>query len=346
MSEAVLTAVRAEHCFDEKVLESYLEANQKGFRGPLTVRQFEGGQSNPTFLLEARSGSYVLRKQPPGELLPSAHQVDREYQVMAALAGSDVPVPAMHCLCMDKDVIGSHFYVMDYVEGRLFADATLPGVSPQDRRMIYRDLARVLAELHKLKPASFGLGDFGRPGNYFARQISRWTRQYESSATENLEVMNRLIKWLPENIPESEQVGVVHGDFRIGNCLIDPVAPKISAVIDWELSTLGDPLADVGYVCQMFYISALEFGLAGKDLAALGIPDQKQFVTEYCRFAGIEKVENLEFSIIYNLFRLAGISQGVYKRGLDGNASSVQALQFKDVVREYAETAWKMVEAL
>lgn len=346
MSTAILTSVRAGHEFSVKKLEAYLVRHQAGFAGPLKIHQFEGGQSNPTFLLEAGSGTYVLRKQPPGELLPSAHQVDREYRVMFGLAGTGVPVPGMRCLCMDKDVIGANFYVMDYVDGRMYSDASLPGVSPADRSAIYHSLAKVLAELHRLDPDTLGLADFGREGNYFSRQISRWTRQYEASATDDIEAMNRLIKWLPENVPQSERRAIVHGDYRIGNCLIGRDKPEIAAVIDWELSTLGDPLADVGYVCQTYYISAFEFGLGDKNLAELGIPDMAEFLSQYCQYAGLEKLDNIEFSIIYNLFRLAGISQGVYKRGIEGNASSQQALEFGPVVRQYAETAWQMVEAL
>lgn len=346
MSEAVLTPVREAHRFDEAALQSYLECHQDGFRGPLTIRQFEGGQSNPTYLVQAASGRYVLRKQPPGELLPSAHQVDREYRVMDALVNSSVPVPKMRCLCMDRDVIGAAFYVMDYVEGRMFSDATLPGATTTERRAMYSDLARVLAELHRIDPQAVGLGDFGRPGNYFARQISRWSRQYEASATEHVEAMTRLMRWLPENIPDSERTSIVHGDYRVGNCLMAPEEPRIAAVLDWELSTLGDPLADLGYVCQTYYIKAVNIGVGGADLERLGIPDQKAFVMEYCRHGGSANVDYLQFSIIYNLFRLAGISQGVYKRGLDGNASSEQALTFKDLARKYADIAWDLVVSL
>lgn len=346
MAEAILTSVREGHEFSIESLESYLEKHQPGFQGPLKIKQFDGGQSNPTFLLSAASGEYVLRKQPPGELLPSAHQVGREYQVMAALMDSAVPVPRMRCLCTDKSVIGADFYVMDYVSGRVFSDASLPGLNPEERRGIYLDLARILASLHRIDPADVGLGDFGRPGNYFSRQISRWTKQYRASATDRIEAMERLMEWLPENVPDSEQMSIVHGDFRVGNCLIGQDSPTVAAVIDWELSTLGDPLADLGYACQMYYITAFEFGLGDRDLDKLGIPDMTTFVAEYCRHAGMEKVENLEFSIIFNLFRLAGISQGVYKRGLEGNASSTQALEFGPVVRQYAETAWSMAEKL
>ena len=346
MSEAILTAVRTGHEFSVADLEAYLTQHQPGFEGPLKLRQFEGGQSNPTFLLEAASGTYVLRKQPPGELLPSAHQVGREYRVMNALAETAVPVPVMRCLCSDRTVIGADFYVMDYVPGRVFSDASLPGLSPGERRAIYLDQARVLAELHRLSPKDLGLEDFGKAGNYFSRQVSRWTRQYQSSATGEITAMNRLMEWLPENVPDTDKMAIVHGDFRVGNFLIDIDSPRIASVIDWELSTLGDPLADLGYVCQMYYITAFEFGLGDRDLESLGIPDMQEIVAEYCRHAGVERVEHLEFSIIFNLFRLAGISQGVYKRGLEGNASSSQAHEFGEVVQQYAETAWRMVENL
>jgi aminoglycoside phosphotransferase (APT) family kinase protein len=346
MAKPQLVRVRRSHQIDEASLQAYLQDHLAGFRGPLSLRQFEGGQSNPTYLLEAESGRYVLRKQPPGHLLPSAHQVDREYRVMRAIARSAVPVPTMRCLCQDPAVIGTDFYVMDYVDGRVFSDIRLPGLTRDERGEIFRDLARVLAALHRVDPNAVGLGDFGRPGNYFARQINRWTRQYLASETEHIEAMSRLIGWLPDNIPHSDGCTIVHGDFRIGNCLLHLSEPRIIAVLDWELSTLGDPLADLGYACLSYYTDAFNIGFGDADLAKLGIPDEQAFVAEYCRHAGIQQIEGLPFSIIYNLFRLAGISQGVYKRGLEGNASSKAALQFKDVVRAYAETAWELVAEL
>lgn len=346
MAQPQLVPVRASHQIDEASLEAYLQEHLTGFRGPLTLRQFEGGQSNPTYLLDAQSGRYVLRKQPPGDLLPSAHQVDREYRVMRALAPTGVPVPAMHCLCRDREVIGTDFYVMDFVEGRVFADAKLPGMSPTERGAVFRDLARVLAALHGVDPNEVGLDDFGRPGNYFTRQVNRWSRQYEASMTDHIEPMSRLMKWLPDNIPHSEGCTIAHGDYRIGNCLIHPSEPRIVAVLDWELSTLGDPLADLGYACLSYYTDSFNIGFGNVDLEALGIPDQESFVAEYCRHAEIQQIGGLRFSIIYNLFRLAAISQGVYRRGLDGNASSEVALQFKHVVRGYAETAWRLVSEL
>jgi len=341
-----LIEVREAHRIDEPALLLYLETHLEGFRGPMSVRQFSEGQSNPTYLLETASGRYVLRKQPPGKLLPSAHQVDREYRVMRALAGSDVPVPAMRCLCTDRNVIGTDFYVMDYVEGRLFRDVKLPGIPPAERGEIYRDVARRLAALHALDPEQVGLADLGRPGNYFARQIERWRRQYEASQTEDIDVMTRLTEWLPRHIPETPRVTIVHGDYRIGNCLFQPDRPRVSAVLDWELATLGDPLADLGYLCQIYYIDAFNIGLLGVDTRALGIPDMQELVEVYLGHAGMSRIEGLDFSLIYNLYRLAGISQGIYRRGLDGTASSDMAHMFKDVVRQYAEMAWSLVEQI
>lgn len=336
--------VRASHRFDEAALAAYLSRHQAGFVGPMSVRQFDGGQSNPTYLIEAQSGRYVLRKQPPGELLPSAHQVDREYLVAAALEGTGVPVAPMRCLCTDASVIGSSFYVMDYVPGRIFEDASLPGLQPAERRALYLDLVRVLGELHRLDPDAIGLGDYGRAGNYFSRQISRWSRQYEASATEEIDAMSRLMRWLPEHVPHSTGRSIVHGDFRVGNCMVDPATSRVAAVLDWELSTLGDPLADLGFLCQMYYIEDAQFGVAAVNARELGIPDQATLVAEYCRHAGQEHVEGLSFSIIYNLFRLAALTQGVYRRGLDGNASSTRAVRYRDAARTYSDTAWRLVE--
>ncbi|MFU8815730.1 MAG: phosphotransferase, partial [Pseudomonadales bacterium] len=331
MSNAELTPVREAHRFDEATLGRYLAASVPGFTGPLQVEQFEGGQSNPTFRLEAGGRRYVLRKQPPGELLPSAHQVDREYRVMKALEGTDVPVPRMLALCDDPQILGTKFYVMEWVDGRVFADTRLPGLQPAERRSIYLDLARALAKLHNVDPESVGLGDFGRPGNYYERQVGRWSKQYLASKTEEIEAMNNLMAWLPENIPTQPKTVVVHGDYRVGNTIIHPTEPRIVAVLDWELSTLGDGLADLGYLCQDYHGEAYnDAGLAGADLEALGIPTEQEMVDEYCRHAGIDKIDNWPFYLIYNMFRSAAIIQGVYKRGLDGNASSAKALDYKD----------------
>ena len=282
MSDVQLTPVRDAHKFDEAALATFLDANIEGYRGPATIRQFEGGQSNPTFLLEAASGRYVVRKQPPGELLPSAHQVDREYRVMKGLDRTEVPVPKMYCLCEDPEVIGTKFYVMEMVEGRLFTETLLPSLAPVERGAIYSELAHVLATLHNVDPEAVGLGEFGRPGNYYERQINRWTKQYLASQTENIEAMTKLIEWLPRHIPEPGKSVIVHGDYRLGNTLIHPTEPKLVALIDWELSTLGDGLADLGYVCQDYHgDSYTDEGLAGADLEKLGIPSEEQFLAEY-----------------------------------------------------------------
>jgi len=334
MSDVELTAVRDAHRFDEAALLRYLEQHIEGFQGPLTIQQFEGGQSNPTFQLITPAIRYVLRKQPPGELLPSAHQVDREYRVMDALWETDVPVPKMYCLCEDPSIIGTKFYVMEMVEGRLFTESTLPSLNPEERRAIFLELARVMALLHMVDVAAVGLSEFGRPGNYYERQIGRWTKQYEASKTEQLDNMDRLIAWLPDNIPNQASTVVVHGDYRLGNVLIHPTEPKIVAVLDWELSTLGDGLADLGYLCQEYHGESYEDeGLVNVDFEATGIPTEDEFIAEYCTHAGRDQIDNWHFYLIYNMFRSAAIIQGVYKRGLDGNASSEKALEYKDHCR-------------
>jgi len=344
---ATLTPVRKAHRFDEAALDRYLRAHVAGYTGGLEVRQFEGGQSNPTFALRSGARELVLRKQPPGHLLPSAHQVDREYRVMHALRDTDVPVPRMYALCEDPSVIGTKFYVMEKVQGRVFTDLMLPGFTNDQRRALYRDLTRVLAALHSVDPVAVGLADFGRPGNYYERQISRWSKQYVASKTEEIEAMDRLMEWLPAHIPKSEETVIVHGDYRLGNVLLHPSEPRIVAVLDWELSTLGHPLADLGYVCMDYHAdSYTTAGLSRPDLADFGIPSEQEFVADYCAFAGRDRIDDWDFYVIYNLFRSAGIIQGVYKRGLDGNASSATATGFKDVCRMRAERAWRLVEAL
>ncbi|MBK88522.1 MAG: phosphotransferase family protein [Gammaproteobacteria bacterium] len=345
MSDVELTQVREAHKFDEAALTRYMQAHVEDFNGPLTIKQFEGGQSNPTFQLITPSRTYVMRKQPPGELLPSAHQVDREYKVMAALWATPVPVPKMYCLCEDVSIIGTKFYIMEMVEGRLFTETRLPSCSKSERSAIYLDLARVLAELHNVDPLTVGLGEFGRPGNYYERQIGRWSKQYIASKTEDIAAMDQLMEWLPQNIPADAGSVIVHGDYRLGNVLIHPSEPKIVAVLDWELSTLGDGLADLGYICQDYHGDAYDDeGLAGADHAALGIPTEAEFVAEYCKHASREGIDNWPFYLIYNMFRSAGIIQGVYKRGLDGNASSEKALEYADAARLRSERGWAMVK--
>ncbi len=344
MSDVEITAVREVHKFDETSLNSYLEQEIPSYKGPLTVKQFEGGQSNPTFQLITPKKTYVLRKQPPGDLLPSAHQVDREFKVMHALWDTPVPVPEMFLLCEDIEVIGTKFYVMEMVEGRLFTETRLPQLPKKERKSLYEDLARVLAELHKVDPAQVGLSEFGRSGNYYERQISRWSKQYISSQTEQIDAMDNLMKWLPENIPQASSSTIVHGDFRLGNVLVHPEEPKVAAVLDWELSTLGDGLADLGYMCQEYHgDSESPDGLAGADLELLGIMTESDMVNTYCSHLGLDGIDNWEFYLIYNMFRSAGIIQGVYKRGLDGNASSDKALEYKESARLRSEQAWSLV---
>ena len=348
MSDVELTPVRPAHLIDEAALKAYMSKEMAGFQGQMKVQQFEGGMSNPTFMLETPTERYVLRKQPPGELLPSAHQVDREYRVMRALRNTAVPVPKMYNLCEDPNVIGTKFYIMEMVEGRLFTKTTLPELTPEERREIYLDMARVLAALHCVDPETVGLGDFRRPGNYFARQVTRWTKQYLASETENIEAMNHLIDWLPNNIPSESSAGIVHGDFRLGNLLLHETQPKIVAVLDWELWSVGDALADLGYLCQDYHYltSETEDMLPGADLEKLGIPTEAELIQTYCVAAEREPIDSWIFYIVYNMFRSAGIVQGVYKRGLDGNASSDTALEYEGVARARSERAWELITEL
>ena len=340
-----VTAVREAHRFDESVLAEYMKSHVAGYEGTLSVRQFEGGQSNPTFLLSTENKRYVLRKQPPGQLLPSAHQVDREYRVMKALADTDVPVPHMYALCEDPEVMGTKFYIMEMVEGRVFTEALLPSLDNSERKAIYMDLARVLAALHNVDPEAVDLASFGRPGNYYARQVSRWSKQYLASKTEDIPAMDNLIEWLPQHYPEADETVVVHGDYRLGNVLIHPEQPEIVAVLDWELSTLGHPLADLGYICMDYHTSGYNSeGLGRADISELGIPTENEFITAYCTAAGRASIDNWDYYVVYNLFRSAAIIQGVYKRGLDGNASSEMALAYKEVCAMRANLAWSLVE--
>jgi aminoglycoside phosphotransferase (APT) family kinase protein len=335
------------HRFDVAALERYLDAHVPGFRGPVQVEQFRGGQSNPTFKLVTPGHTYVLRRKPPGKLLPSAHAVDREYRVLAALAGTDVPVAHCYALCADESVIGTMFYVMDYVEGRVLWDPTLPGMTPRQRRAIFDEMNRVLAALHRVDYAAVGLADFGRPGNYFARQIDRWSRQYKASETEKIEAMDRLIEWLPQHIPAGERTSIVHGDYRLDNMIFHPNEPRVAAVLDWELSTLGDPMADLAYHMMAWHVSADDFrGLRGADLAALGIPGEDEYVRMYLERTGEPRRPSeaeWSFYMAYNMFRLAAILQGVMARAVAGNAASESAMQAGRRARPLAELGWKQV---
>jgi aminoglycoside phosphotransferase (APT) family kinase protein len=341
-------AVSARQRFDERSLERYLAAHLAGFRSPLAIEQFRGGQSNPTFLLTAGDGAqYVLRKKPAGELLPSAHAVDREFRVISALHGSTVPVARPLCLCTDESVIGTMFYVMAYAAGRNFWDPTLPGVSVAERAAIYDEMNRVLVALHTLDYTAAGLADFGRPGNYFARQIARWSKQYRASETERIEAMEKLIAWLPANLPRGEETTLVHGDYRLDNLIFQRDEPRMLAVVDWELSTLGHPLADFSYHVMLWRVESGEIrGLKGVDLAALGIPTEAQYVETYRRRAGREPIEPRvwEFCMAYNMFRIACIRQGIMKRVLEGTAASRHAHESGARARATADLAWHQVE--
>jgi aminoglycoside phosphotransferase (APT) family kinase protein len=344
-NQAILTPVREAHRFEEKVLEDYLLANLPGFQSPLKVDQFEGGQSNPTFLLTGRGLKFVLRKKPPGKLLPSAHQVEREYRVMKALEKTDVPVPKMFHLCEDDTLIGTPFFVMEYVPGRVLGDLTLPEMNPRERRAIYSDMIRVLAALHAVNYLELGLENYGKPGNYFSRQIGRWSKQYVAAKTDEIDSMEKLMQFLPANVPEDDTSCIVHGDFRMENMLFHPTEPKVVALLDWELSTLGHPLGDLGYSCMPYHGGvAGKLSLDGKIGPQTGIPTEQEFVAEYCRHTGREHIPNLNFYLAFSFFRLASILQGVYKRGIIGIASSSEALERGGLAREVADVARSLIE--
>jgi aminoglycoside phosphotransferase (APT) family kinase protein len=328
-------------------LAAWMRDHVADFSGPIELRQFAGGQSNPTFLVQSPARRYVLRRKPTGKLLPSAHAVDREFRVMRALAGSDVPVAKAYALCEDSGIIGTAFYVMDYVEGRLFWDAALPEVAAADRRAIYEEMTRVIAALHSVDYAAVGLADFGKTGHYIQRQVARWTQQYRASETDKNEAMERLIEWLPAHIPADEETSIVHGDFRLDNAIFHPREPRILAVLDWELSTLGHPLVDLAYVCMRYHLSAGEFrGLQGLDPADLHIPSEHECVADYCRRRGRAPVapKDWTYYLAFNMFRLAGILQGVLARAIQGNASSTTALEAGRRARPLAEQGWALVQ--
>lgn len=335
------TAIRRGHEIDRQALERYLAAHLPGFRGPLDIRQFEGGQSNPTYFLATPGGDYVLRKKPPGQLLPSAHQVDREYRVMTALQTSGVPVPPTYVMCADASVIGTAFFVMGCVDGRVFRQPHLPGVSAADRAAMYEDMADVLARLHGIDVASVGLGDYGKPGNYYARQIARWSQQYVAAKTGEIAAMDRLMEWLPQHIPPGDEIAIVHGDYRVENLIFHPTEPHIVAIVDWELSTLGHPLADLAYNCLTYHLAPEALGrVEASDPDRTGTPDEAAYVASYCRRTGRTEIPDWHFYLAFSMFRLASILQGVYARGLQGNAASAHALQRGAAARQIAERAW------
>ena len=334
-------AVDPRHVLDATALEAWLAANVEDYAGPVEVRQFKGGQSNPTYELVTPAKSYVLRRKPPGALLASAHAVDREFAVISALYAQGFPVARPFALCTDDNVLGSMFYVMDKVEGRIFWDLKLPGLSPEERQAIWFEQVDTLAALHRLEPAAIGLGDYGRPGNYFGRQIARWTKQYRASEIEPVPAMDRLIEYLPETLPAEGPTRIVHGDFRLDNMILDSASPKVRAVLDWELSTLGDPMADFSYLLISYAIpSSLRNGLLGADLEALGIPSIDQLAERYGEKTGFGRPQNLDWLLSYNLFRLAAICQGIGGRVRDGTAASDHAKAMAAQVGPLSEAAW------
>ncbi|HTW36647.1 MAG TPA: phosphotransferase [Rhizomicrobium sp.] len=331
--------------FDVAALAAYLAGRIDGFSGLEDVRQFKGGASNPTFLIIEKGYDgrlFVMRKKPPGHLLASAHQVDREFRVMRALADTDVPVPRMRALCTDDSVVGTAFYVMDYLEGRIFRDARLPELSPAERAAVYDEANATLAKLHHVDHEKIGLGDFGRPGNYFERQIGRWTKQYRGAETETIPAMEKLIEALPRHIPDDQSISIAHGDYRIENLMFHPTEPKLIAVLDWELSTIGHPLADIAYNGLLWHSMSEAWGnLDGVDFATSGIPTEARYVADYCRRTGRASIPHWNFYLAFSLFRLTSIAQGVYKRILDGIASTDREA-FNDTPRR-AEQAWALL---
>jgi aminoglycoside phosphotransferase (APT) family kinase protein len=334
------------HRFNEAGLAAWLGDNLAGFEGPLAVRQFVGGQSNPTYHLQAASGEYVLRKKPPGQLVASAHAIDREYRVLRALAGSDVPVPNTRLYCDDASVIGTPFYLMDYQPGRIFTDPLLPGMTPAERAGIYDAMNDALARLHGFDWSAAGLGDFGRPAQYVSRQLARWSRQYREARTEIVPAMDQLGEWLAANVPAGEAAAIAHGDFRIGNLIFDEHEPKVVAILDWELSTIGHPLCDLAYNCMTYHLPAghvVAAGFVGVDRAALGIPSESEYLDAYARRTGRREVPDWPFYMAFSLYRTAAIQHGVYCRALAGNASSEVAHLFGDCYQMVARAGWAIV---
>lgn len=347
--------VAEQHAFDVAALSAWLSEHLPGFAGPLTVEMFKGGQSNPTYKLITPGRQYVMRAKPGpvAKLLPSAHAIEREFAVMRGLHGTAVPVPEMLVLCDDESVIGRAFYVMECMQGRVLWDQSLPGMTPEQRGEIYDEMNRVIAALHTVDFAAQGLGTYGKPGNYFERQIGRWSKQYLASVTQPIPEMDRLIDWLPAHMPASakddSRVSIVHGDFRLDNLMFHPTEPRVIAVLDWELSTLGHPLADFSYHCMSWHITPGTFrGIGGLDLASLGIPNEAEYIRRYCERTGFTTPEALapdwNFYLAYNMFRIAAILQGIAKRVEAGTASSAEAKASGAGARPMAELAWKFAQ--
>jgi aminoglycoside phosphotransferase (APT) family kinase protein len=341
------TLVAPVHAIDPAALAAYLRKHVAPFSGEPFVEQFHGGQSNPTYRITAGERRYVLRRKPPGQLLPSAHAVEREFRVMSALAGTDVPVPKMYALCADPSVIGTAFYVMEYVEGRVLWDPTLPGMTRTERTAHYDELNRVIAALHRVDVGAVGLADYGKPGNYVERQVARWSRQYQAAGGERVPAMDRLIEWLPRHVPSSDATAVVHGDYRIDNVIFHPSEPRVLAVLDWELSTLGHPVSDFAYQAMAWRLTPQQFrGLKGFDLRELGIPSEEEYIALYCRRTGRASIPDWEIYLIFNMFRIAAILHGVLARALQGNASSANAVEQGSRARPVADTAWEMAQRI
>jgi aminoglycoside phosphotransferase (APT) family kinase protein len=338
--------MRASFDFDVGTLATYLEQHVPGFNGPLRAEKFAGGQSNPTFKITAASGDYVLRRKPPGELLKSAHAVDREFRVLSALANTEVPVAKVYHLCEDEAVIGSMFYLMEFKQGRVFWDPALPEMSNIERGTIYDQMNKVMVALHSLNVDKIGLGDYGRPSNYFARQTDRWSKQYRASETETIGDMDQLMEWLPQHMPEDDgKLVLVHGDFRLDNIMFHPTKPNSLVLLDWELSTLGHPYADLAYQCMQLRLDndCIHAGLGNIDRKALGIPSEEDYVALYCDRMGLKNIPNWNFYLIFSLFRFAAILQGVGKRGQEGNASSNKASQMGLMVKPLAKMAVDLI---
>lgn len=340
------TRVLDQHRFDQGALERYLLEQIEGFRAPLRVGQVRGGMSNPTFVLTDGTGKrYVLRKKPPGKLLPSAHAVDREFRVISALWETDVPVAKPYVLCRDQNVIGVDFYIMDFVDGRVFRSYELTDLDPAERRKVYQAMVDILAKLHSVDFETVGLADYGRVGGYMERQLRRWSKQYEASKTDDLPAMERLMAWLPEHLPADHETTIVHGDFRLENMIFHQTEPRVLAVVDWELSTLGAPLSDLAYNCLPYYVpDDMRGDLTQLDSAVSGIPSEAEYLNWYCRLMGKTGIPDWKFYLVFSLFRLAAIVQGVYKRGLEGNASSPEAITRGEKCRQLSAIGWELAE--
>ena len=341
------TEVRSAHIFDETVLSVYLSDHIEGFQAPMTVRQFSGGQSNPTFLIETSTHKYVIRKKPPGELLRGAHMIEREYRILQALQGSEVPVPKVYMHCEDESIIDTGFYVMEYLDGRVFSDPSLPGVPNEDRLKIYQEMAKTGAVLHSIDWAAKELSDFGKHSAYIERQVRLWTNQFRATETEPNPAMEKLIEWLPNNIPKDDVTTIAHGDFRLENLIFHPTEPRVIGILDWELATLGHPMADLAFSCMIFHLphgTPGGSGIGDLDLEGLNIPTEQSYLDAYCEQAGLDGITGWKFYRSFAMFRSAAIRQGVYSRALQGTAAAEDALEVGKVAWPLAETAWHLIE--